>query len=149
MEQKFPHVFHPGMINPSEPVEKYEKAIQQMREWLSKIYLSSKIDRALKTEKILRQEDETEVYLDLTAKIWTFNNTYRIIAHIYLDNDHTYLGCTASCRKSRTGETWTRGNDLPDGEFNQETWDKIMVGIVRYETEEVKSDKWKKGSNIF
>jgi len=44
-----------------------------------------------------------------------------------------YLGCIAKSRKPRAGETWTRGNDLPDGYFCYETWIKILGGIVGYE----------------
>lgn len=45
----------------------------------------------------------------------------------------TYLGCVASCRTQRPGETWTRGNDLPDGGFSRETFDRIIFAIVGYE----------------
>lgn len=155
MEQKDqPISVLPGHIHPGEePVEEHENAIQQMREWLSQIYPPSQVDRALKIDKVVKNDKTVpppywrlQDELDLTVKIWTFTNQYRITARIHGYGNRTYLGCQASSRKSRTGETWTRGNDLPDGEFNQETWDKIMGGIVRYEAEEVRSDKWKKGA---
>ncbi len=44
-----------------------------------------------------------------------------------------YLGCIASCRTQRPGENWTRGSDLPDGEFSRETFDEIIRAIVAYE----------------
>lgn len=45
----------------------------------------------------------------------------------------TYLGCIASSRKQRPGENWTRGSDLPDGEFSREVFDRIIQAIVAYE----------------
>ena len=59
-------------------------------------------------------------------------------AHGYhLSFAENYLGCTASCRTQRPGETWTRGSDLPDGKFNQETFDKIIFAVVGYELVEL------------
>jgi hypothetical protein len=51
------------------------------------------------------------------------------------DRDWTggYLGCIASCRKERPGEDWTRGRDLPDGQFTVETFERIIHAIVRAE----------------
>lgn len=45
----------------------------------------------------------------------------------------SYLGCQVSSRKPRAGETWTRGNDLPDGPLTRETWEKIKTSILKYE----------------
>ncbi len=49
----------------------------------------------------------------------------------------TYLGCTASCRMQRPGETWTRGSDLPDGTFCYATFQRIIHRIVEYELVEL------------
>ncbi|MEE8114809.1 MAG: hypothetical protein V3T23_10710, partial [Nitrososphaerales archaeon] len=49
------------------------------------------------------------------------------------DDGRTYLGCTASSRKPRAGEDWTRGSDLADGDLSLETWNKILGDIVAYE----------------
>ncbi len=66
-------------------------------------------------------------------RLFTDTNEYKIIA-IPKDKDYEgYLGCIASSRKPRAGETWTRGNDLPDGYFCYETWVRILGGIVGYE----------------
>lgn len=48
-------------------------------------------------------------------------------------NEPSYLGCTVQSRKPRAGEDWTRGNDLPDGKCNYETWTKIKNNIIAYE----------------
>ena len=44
-----------------------------------------------------------------------------------------YLGCIASQRTPRPGETHSRGNDLFDGPFNHDTWTRILADIVSYE----------------
>jgi len=123
-----------------------EEAVNQMRIWLSEIYPASKIDRAMATRKTLEQEL-------ISVKIWTYNNEYSIIAHrkfsgvrIYLHENtlnEWCLGASSRSRKPRAGETWQRGNDLADGIFCEETWRRIMIEIVRYEAEEIKSEKWK------
>ncbi len=131
-----------------DPNPVHEKAISQMRTWLSQIYPDSQVDRALEIIKPSSLEESQE--LRLRAKIWTCNNEFSIVARVTSGtginvnrNMSAYLGCQASSRKSRTGENWSRGNDLADGGFCKETWNRILVDIVRYEVEEVKSEKWK------
>lgn len=65
--------------------------------------------------------------------IYTKDNVYSIRASKDREDDHTYLGCTVSKRKPRAGEDWNRGNDLADGKFNRETWERIKNDIIRYE----------------
>ncbi len=47
--------------------------------------------------------------------------------------ENGYMGCIASCRAPYPGEDWTRGNDLPDGPYSDETWHSILAGIIAYE----------------
>ena len=47
--------------------------------------------------------------------------------------DEGYLGAVVSNRKSWAGETWTRGSDLADGGYNDETWQCIMADIIGHE----------------
>lgn len=68
----------------------------------------------------------------MRVQIYTCDHLYRITAVEHQDG-RTYLGCTSSARKPRAGEDWTRGNDLPDGEFTEETWSSIKNGIIRNE----------------
>ena len=67
----------------------------------------------------------------LRATIYTDSHAYGITV------SPTYLGCGATCRKSRTGEGWARGNDLSDGKFCRATWDAILRDIVSYELVEL------------
>jgi len=52
----------------------------------------------------------------------------------------TYLGLTVSSRVARPGETWLRGNDLPDGEFSKDTFDRMMDAVLTYELREVSEE---------
>lgn len=65
---------------------------------------------------------------------YTEEHQYFITAIESADGDKDdYLGCQVSARKMRAGETWGRGNDLPDGKFSRKTWDMIINAIVSYE----------------
>jgi len=75
----------------------------------------------------------------LRFNIYTEVNRYSISAIIKDGCNDGYLGCTASCRKPRAGETWGRGRDLSDGPFSEETWRKILSDIVSYELVKVHS----------
>lgn len=77
-------------------------------------------------------------------RIFTDNNEYRISVNTGTLREGAglrermrarkgYLGCVASSRKPRAGETHHRGNDLPDGPLTEETWHSILAAIVAYE----------------
>ena len=72
------------------------------------------------------------------------NSESRFIIKLYTDRNvyaigvsNTYLGCTASNRTPRPGEEWTRGNDLPDGNFLEETFIRILGAILFYEAKDI------------
>ena len=44
-----------------------------------------------------------------------------------------YLGLVVSARKPRAGESWNRGNDLSDGPYHRDTWEKCKNDIISYE----------------
>lgn len=69
----------------------------------------------------------------IKVNFFTNEHIYSISVHWKNTMKESYLGCTVSTRKPRPGETWSRGNDLPDGKYNDETWNKILRGIIRYE----------------
>lgn len=67
-------------------------------------------------------------------KVWFFTNDHSYSISIYLpEGNNSYMGCIASCRKPKPGETWTRGSDLADGKYSDETWLSILNDIVSYE----------------
>jgi len=65
--------------------------------------------------------------------VFTKENKYSIFAIIGEFKNRSYLGCQVSTRKPRAGEDWTRGNDLPDGDFSYKTWEKIKNAIIANE----------------
>lgn len=100
--------------------DKMTKIRNQINEWLSELlYRTNNIEDhfILKKENFERQ----------SFQFYTKDNKY------YLVFGENYLGCTVSSRKSRAGEDWTRGNDLPDGKFNEKTWNRIKNAIISYE----------------
>lgn len=76
---------------------------------------------------------------EVRVRLYTNNNSYGISARVRSISglERGYLGCIASSRKPRAGETWTRGSDLADGPFTLETWNKILGDIVAYELVEI------------
>ena len=83
--------------------------------------------------------DEIDHYRGKQKSLWEFDEDRTRVklytnGHVYaISASPTYLGCIASTRKPRPGETWTRGNDLADGSFGKEIWDRILRDIVGYE----------------
>lgn len=72
----------------------------------------------------------------MKVRIYTSEYRYSIIA-IERSDDTSYLGCQVSLRKKRAGEDWYRGNDLPDGELSEKTWEQIKNAIIANELEKL------------
>ena len=68
-----------------------------------------------------------------SCKLFTQDNKYSISGTLPTNNSQGYLGCIYTQRKPRVGEDWVRGNDLPDGVYNKDTFLKIMRSIIKTE----------------
>jgi len=90
-------------------------------------YLEWKIDQL--KENI--NDDGDSEYIGLVI-LYTRTHSYSIKARIQTGQP-SYLGCIASARKPLAGEAHTRGNDLADGYFTQDTWNRIVADILSYE----------------
>ncbi len=78
-------------------------------------------------------ESDTKTYEQrYRFRLYTSKYVYTIRAIDRSENDG-YLACGVSTRKSRAGEDWIRGSDLPDGPFTEETWNSIKHAIIGYE----------------
>jgi len=110
--------------------------IEQVKKWLNELVFPAEKDNVIQVLDDIEEQNSKM----LRVCIYTNNHVYYIRAHS--GNGHDYLGCVASCRKPRAGEDWTRGNDLPDGKINKETWNQILKGIIKYEL--VKLSKYQK-----
>jgi len=115
--------------------------MELLDEWVGKLVFPRNLKDFIKEIKGSGTPDE--VYREFC--FYTDSYRYRIFA-IERKNDRNYLGCTATARKSRAGESWSRGNDLADGEFTNETWIRIIESIVRYELVEL--SKFKQPSSV-
>jgi len=113
---------------------KYEELINIAPDfaiWLKSMVRYGNVDsQVLIFWKINHDGDENR----FNVRFYTDTHIYSISGYEPIDsNPKGYLGCTSSTRKARVGEDWNRGNDLPDGGYSKETFDKIVRGIVAYE----------------
>ena len=114
---------------------------RDIKKWLGEICRGDGDDRFIDRIEVDDKEGEEKNYDSrFKCHFYTNDNKYTIIA-IDRGGDNGYLGCTVSQRKSVAGEDWTRGNDLPDGPYNYETWQKIKNAIISYEIVEVSGRK--------
>jgi hypothetical protein len=111
-------------------------------EWIAQLIFPGKTKDFIQEKKAYHSE-EHGYYRDCC--FYTEDNKYSITA-IDRKEDDGYLGCGVTSRKSRAGEEYFRGNDLADGPFTKETWDRILLSIVNYEL--VKLSKFKKPDQI-
>ena len=83
--------------------------------------------------KIIKTEEEHR----FCFKLYSSTHSFTISAYGPETKGDGYLGCIAWTRKNRAGEDHGRGNDLHDGKFSLETWNKILSDIVTYEIEDI------------
>ena len=96
--------------------------------WFEELIYPGNVDDFV--HKIRHVKDEFQELKELA--FYTETHKYYFVA-CDRDKDDGYLGCQVSARKFRAGEDWIRGNDLPDGDFNEDTWNRIMKAIINYE----------------
>lgn len=77
-------------------------------------------------------DEPSDGEIEIKVCLYTEEYKYQVVA-IDRSSDDGYLGCQVSTRKPRAGESWSRGNDLPDGPFNRDTWNKILNAMINYE----------------
>lgn len=104
-----------------------------LQEWLS-------IGKYFSKDYYLIYKQNIKSYDKIVVKLFTNDNEYSL--HFVIPgekNPDGYIGSYFKCRKSYPGENWHRGNDLSDGNYNKETFDKIMFDIILNELVEIKS----------
>lgn len=90
----------------------------------------SEVDRSVETGL---NEKSMGILTPTRSVFHLFTEKCHYLVSFSCKNENGYLGCIASQRMPRAGETWTRGNDLFDGPFCHETWTRILGDIVSYE----------------
>jgi len=98
-------------------------SIQDLKLWLDKLVFPGEMKEFVHVT--------TDIDKLFKCSIYTDEHIYHLVAVI--NDKNTYLGCQATARKERPGETWKRGNDLADGELEVNTWERILSDIVKYE----------------
>jgi hypothetical protein len=102
--------------------------MEKLKFWVDRLVFSGKPEEFIQISESFKTENEE------VREICFYTNEYKYrIYAVDRKKDEGYLGCQVSARKMRPGEDWTRGNDLADGKFNEETWNSIIASIVRYE----------------
>ena len=114
------------------PLKILKKEFPELHKWLTPLC------RLNLTLRDITEADYKEG--KMRVRIYTKNYRYSIAARLPAPNldggenkNYGYLGCIVTTRKTRAGETWNRGNDLPDGKYNEKTWYKIENAILAYE----------------
>lgn len=102
--------------------------MEMLDQWIAELVFPGKTKNFI--QEIEGSGDTKEVKRELC--FYTEEHQYFINA-IERPAGKSYLGCVVKTRKARAGEDWLRGNDLPDGPFNKETWNRIIYAIVNYE----------------
>lgn len=118
-----------------------ESKILMVDNWFNKLVFPGMVKDFVKVIK----DFKTKTTIHKEYVFYTNEYKYKIFAIDRIDKD-SYLGCQVSSRKTRAGEDWTRGNDLPDGPINSETWFMILNAIINYELVEL--SKYKQPDSI-
>jgi len=104
--------------------------MEELDQWLKELVFPGKVEDFIEEKSGSGKTDPGEIYRNFA--FYTDEYQYFMTA-IEREAGKSYIGCTVSARKERAGENWKRGNDLPDGPFNKETWNRIIYAIVNYE----------------
>ena len=119
---------------------KVAMSFQKLDKWLCTLvgpnYGESPDQKKLvvKTESCKKVINKVVTEREVKRKISFYTANYKyFISAIVTEKGLGYLGATVSCRKSRKGETWLRGHDLPDGKFTARTWKSIVNSITQNE----------------
>ena len=119
--------------------EGMSKKIDQLKQWVKEELVDIRFNEFKNIMEVILDEEESNVdsiggFYEFRFKfnVYTETHCYRVSA-LDRSKNEGHLGCSASVRKPRAGEDWNRGNDLADGPFTKETWQKIKNSIIAYE----------------
>jgi len=100
----------------------------ELARWLNAI-----VGRFEKAALIFYHKEDKGVVIKLFTETHSYHITARRRDKTKGEKDLGYLGCVVSTRKPLVGESWTRGSDLADGIYSEQTWINILCDIVGYE----------------
>jgi len=120
--------------------------MEHLDQWLKELVFPGKVENFIEEVGGVGGGFGDEIKESRNVCFYTENHCYFIDAIVKEPTEKSYIGCSVNARKSRPAEDWSRGNDLPDGPFNKETWNKIVYAIVNYEL--VKLSPYRKPDEI-
>ncbi len=86
---------------------------------------------------------------ELNITIYTLMKAYTINIVEQLTVRKNYMKCSVQNRAPYPGETQLRGSELVDGEFDSETWNRVLCSIVNNELQSIfKTNSTKEVENI-
>lgn len=100
------------------------------KHWRGEMGLWKPIER---NEKGTDESRSPEGEEGLKLYLYTDRHSYCIAMYPERGEKKSYLGCVMSNRAPWPGETHTRGGDLADGEFTEETMRRILADILSKE----------------
>lgn len=117
--------------------ERQVDKVRRLKQWVKNELIDKRFNEFEDVVQVIKDEgesnpDRSAYEYKFAFNIYTEEHRYRISA-MDRSEDEGYLGCTSSTRKPLAGEDHTRGNDLADGKFTRETWERIKGDIIAYE----------------
>lgn len=109
------------------PLTDLPQELWEMVSWLEEICPFQEV------QKYVKYYYSPEWPIDHSFSLYTKEYQYNIKVRLDDKNKPNYISATVLTRKPRAGEDWNRGNDLPDGKYSREKWDKIKGAIIAAE----------------
>lgn len=109
---------------------KIEEFLSLGKHWRSEMAQWEPITR---DEKGTDESRSPRAEMGLKVYLYTDRHSYCIVMYPARGERKSYLGCVMSNRAPWPGETHTRGGDLADGEFTDETLRRIFADILSKE----------------
>lgn len=108
-----------------------ENDYKDLHAWLSEISRYTDIENMV---EFLGESNEPDMGRWIQLRFYTHDYCYGLTA-IRPNNPSQagYLGLIVQTRKPRAGESWNRGNDLSDGPYHRDTWNRCKNDIISYE----------------
>lgn len=122
--------------------EKYDKAKEDLYGWLTSMFCSrGDIDwKSYTYGEIDDNKMGSGGAREKRCRVAIFMGDHRYVFSMTIRKDgKNYLGGTMTTTRYEVGENWTRGSDLPDGDFSKETFDSIIKSILACEFKRIKT----------
>ena len=114
------------------PTEAHRAALDRLRSFWEATNWKTYVSFENATDITFKNEPD---YQSVRMVLYTGQNEYPINVHVEPDKpiEAWYMGAYFGTRLQRPTEDWTRGNDLPDGDFTFELWQEILNSITQCE----------------